>query len=535
MIKEKSLNPFVRNYNVFLPDKLNLDQLMLEFPIDLVSFKDDPQKLLDNAKYILGQIYSSRFNETHEFQPTNEFTNLCFNNMRSVVRDYKKYINYFLKIGVVLRDGYFFWNIDKHPWDISKCMGYKFTDKYFPKGTKWKKYTIYDKNIVRKRGNRSMVFYGENSKYNPLIDCFYSLSVDMDGATNTLLDLYPDREDIVEQQLELLRRIKTPELWSFTIGKTGRLYNPISNINKNLRKHFKLNGSPLFEIDIKNSIPYQSLVLFDNEKISKNEIINNILKNSNKYLLRNNNEIKKRIYSKIYKGWRGDSYLYLNNDIHLNATKKDNYCLPYNIQLFIEKVLDGTIYEFLTDEWNSSVEIKKIYDRTKAKLKFLSLLNQPSVFDSPERKIFGQIFPDVLLTIDKINSGYMRTNNGRGRAMRREYDLDCPFAYFTQRLESYLILDRVALELASDPLDEPIITLHDAIYTTKKNVLNVMNMIKYEAKELTGNEISLKVSNVATGLELSENDIEYLQILEYEKEYKSLSRSKIDQYEDFPF
>ena len=50
------------------------------------------------------------------------------------------------------------------------------------------------------------------------------------------------------------------------------------------------------------------------------------------------------------------------------------------------------------------------------------ILNQPSFFRIPERKVFGKHFPDVLLTFERMNKGYVRVKNGKGRAKKRKDD-----------------------------------------------------------------------------------------------------------------
>lgn len=492
----KSLNPFVKRIVVYLPDIINLDNILFDYPMKTVQYHaKNPQRRKDNVAYLLGQIYSSLYIKSGKPFPENEFTHVCTEYLKPIVNNYNQYFEYLKDVGVIDSDDSYHYSreyLDSKTY----CKSYKYSKKYFPEGTGWRKYVIYDPELVQRYNSRLMLSFNERpewKKYGRMKDLLSIVRIDLQDAESLLQQIYPGDEDTVDMQMELVRRLKYDSLWTFKVGKTGRLYTPLSNLNKNIRSLIRVGGRPLFEIDIKSSIPFMSLVLFDNHRLKNNGAIRKILEDSNpyisyKYLPKRKVDIKKN----ILQNWESKSFLFMGDMI--SYPKRNSY--PHNIQKYVDLVKSGDIYNHMAQKWNSDKEVKKNYTRKTAKNALLTLLNQPSKFKSPERKVFEAEFPDVALTFARLNTGYNRTKNGKGKAKKRKDDLDCPFAYFTQKLEAHIVLDLVVSDLLSRDPDMPLYTLHDAIYTTKENVEIVMEKLQSEVLELTGMKIEVKVNEL---------------------------------------
>jgi len=394
----------------------------------------------------------------------------------------------------------------EYSWVETYCKSYRYSEKYFPEGTGWYKYVIYDPDLVLKHKNRFMFSGNERpewKQYGRLKDVLDYIRIDIDDAKSALESLYPSDEDTVDMQLELVRRLRYKGLWTFKIGKTGRLYTPLSNLNKNLRPLIRVQREPLVEIDIKSSIPFMSLVLFDNKRLKRNKTVRKILEDANPtlrytYLSKRLVDVK----TNILQNWESKSFLFMGDSI--SYSNRNSY--PYNIRNYIELVQSGDVYEYMADKWNQDNEVVKLYNRKSAKKALLTILNQPSNFRSPEREVFEREFPDVALTFSRLNSGYVRTNKGKGKAKKRKDDIDCPFAYFTQKMEAHIVLDLVVGSLLKKNPNLPLYTIHDAIYTTKENVDTVKDKLTSETLKLTGLKIELTTKELVPDFDYGHPD-----------------------------
>ena len=347
-------NPFLKRFKVLLPSSINLDNLLLDHPFQPSYHKNKPLVQRDRLAYVLGQIYSSLVNTTGENFPENQWTSICSINLQKVIKNYKEYVQYAIDIGLIVCNDDYYFNNDAL-FTKTRCMKYKFSKKYFDKTTRWTSYYIYDKHVIEKSKRWSVKPYTEQIQYYNILRSFDHLNIDLDAARLTLNDIYPSNPEIVDFQIDLARRLKYKELQSFTIGKTGRLYTPFSNLKKEIRQHITLNGQQLYEIDLVNSIPYMSLVLFDNDRLEHHKVISDLVIKANPILNPaqiTDNEI--RLYRDCMDmGWGVNSYLGLGRGIHVHLGKNQNIPKSANIEKFKEMVLDGSVYQFMSDIWNA--------------------------------------------------------------------------------------------------------------------------------------------------------------------------------------
>jgi len=292
-------------------------------------------------------------------------------------------------------------------------------------------------------------------KYQHLFDQLYHLSVDWLEAEEILKKLYgQDEFRKKELQRDTLRRLEDPERWTFKTGETGRLYTPISNLHEKLRKALRYNGEPLVGLDIKNSIPYFSLALFDAVAYRRLGIEELILENNVRLGRRYD-----RYDEEMKKERKGEGRTRRRHPLVMLVDFQNELDEIPDLKEFVELVKSGELYELLMVLFN-------IPDRREAKKKFLAILNSPSHWESPLREALIQRFPSLMQVIDLINTGYFKTKNSKGKAKWMPGDQVCTFAHVTQQLEARFVLDVVCKAIEEEHPEVPMLTLHDCIFTT---------------------------------------------------------------------
>ena len=512
--KRESTNPFTHSLTFHLPDNLDLDQLFKSNRIEVTYHKKNAQVILDNAIFLMGQIHNAMNSQISDKVVLYSIF------LQKVVRNYKQYLSYFVAQGIITID-------PSYSTDLGKSKSYAFTEKYSSAGSR--KYVIYNAKIVNRyytsrRGKTP-------SDYPYLYKWLGNLSYDEQEADAVLESVYSNDPDKINIQKKLLERIKDKATWTFRQCKSERLFTPITGIKRELRNILKCNGEKLFEVDIKNSIPYFSTILLDNEKLNHSKQINDILYKSNNKLYYINDTLldsQSKDSSNIIDKDSHILYLTNINDTLLDSNYKDRIDfnidkdsgilnLPYlmlgkkdvlddcgeipkldekykDIKEFRAKVLNASIYEDIAEHWNEHLGEDK-YDRSKAKKKLLEILNSPSHFESREREALHALYPNVMRIFEKVNKGYWKTKKGKGKSKWESGDMNCPFAMFTQMLEAWFVLDIVCGKISKQYPKCPLYTIHDSILTTEKYVNKVSEIVKSESKRIFGNEIQLHVQD----------------------------------------
>ncbi len=128
----------------------------------------------------------------------------------------------------------------------------------------------------------------------------------------------------------------------------------------------------------------------------------------------------------------------------------------------------------------------------KTKRQVLSLLFRPSFWKGKKYQWLVGEFPNVMGLVIKINKGFIKTNNGRGKMKKRKHDLSCPLAFVLQTLEATLILDKVCANLLNK-YEIPLFTIHDCIATTEEHIDKVEEEIATVYEEYLGAKPSIKL------------------------------------------
>jgi hypothetical protein len=308
---------------------------------------------------------------------------------------------------------------------------------------------IFDKSVLKRiykyKKDKQVV-----NKYHYLYKWYQYLTYDEDHANSITSD---------SLHLNPLQKLKDEDSWTFQIGSTGRLYNPITNLYAPLKASLRCNHDALIQIDINSSIPFMSLSLFNKKVFYKNSFNNILYKYSNRLFDSYSN-------SSGYDGIRSNIHTwFMLGKIHAMPTLFSNYR---------DDILNNRIYEKVRDRWNN--DLGKNYTRKQTKLKFLGICNSPSTFDSKEKDILKDMYPQVIKSIDEIN-GFFRTN----KMGRKLGDRKASFAHYTQIVESGFVLDTVCKRISIERPDIPIYTIHDAILSIEEHINYITKVLEEES------------------------------------------------------
>ena len=463
------MSPFNIYYLVKIPSKLHLDRILQEHKINVDYYAGNPDKIKDRAALILGQIERS-LRQKEEGKSISQFAPLCSGILGGFVRDYKKYIDYFIKHRVLVSDESYQANSGK-----GRCKQYRFNEERYS-GDQWKPYYIYDKKIIEKVYNKTC---GETrKKYPHQYESLKHLDFNESELKDVLNAEYTDNELKSLERLKL-NKLKNEKHWTYKTGKTNRLYTPITNIKKEVRKLLRYKGENLVEVDVVNSIPFFSLVLLNPKTILKSPVISKMLVESNPDIFGEVSHNTKGLAKRIYHFYEG-SLVEFGLSIETLSEAKD-------VITFSKLVASGKIYEFMASVWSNK---KEKLSRKQAKKELIQILNSPSSFESQNRILLKNKFPNVMSIFESLNQGYTKVKRGKGLLQWEKGDLECPFAMFTQRLEAWFMLDIVSSRITEKHTHCPILTIHDSFMVMPEYRSLVKNIIKDSSFELFGKHVN---------------------------------------------
>ncbi len=289
--------------------------------------------------------------------------------------------------------------------------------------------TITDQNLIRRIQAARKSLSAQNSrKYPHLNRWLYQVKIDHDGAMETIEETFQrlSLEDISSAEarrsydLAAVSRIESGEIYIKVNSTNNRLDSNITNLPKELLKHISINGQPLIEMDISNSQPFFSICLFN-----PTPEIDNVIK---KFLDRDYPMVAKILY------------LADNEDV----------------KRYRSLVLSGKFYEHMMKRFTAAgISFK---DRKEAKEKvfivFFGKLNAHR-WDGAA-KVFKKEFPTVYQAFTLIKT--------------KNYNR---LAILLQRIEAFVILDKVAEKINEELPELPFLTRHDSILPFKQTFYTI--------------------------------------------------------------
>lgn len=456
--------------------------------IDLKSMlKSSPPNFLQSKKYKIDFFYYLIDHLLDRALRSDLESNLGFINLNStllqkVIHNYKEYLDYLLKHGIIECDNTYrkrnrLYNTKP------KSLGYRLEFQW-KNELEIESIPIIDRVLRKKLKGRQSVLNSEQEKiktdYHFLTKWFDKLEFDSLAAREWL-----ENNEILK--LEMGRGIRGPVkfkprkiqkkakvLWSldklarrdffFSVDdKGGRFHSNLTNLKKELRNFITYEGKQLVNVDIKSSQPLISTLLFyerfykmDSDTISLHsfpDIIESMVPSARSIIL--------------------DSR---NISIHIMLEENSENIDKQDIKYFIELINSGMFYESLS------------------KILFPN--------DPPNREIAKELILQVFFSGNQFISSKQSTKKGKSAAHKEKFVEAFPNVYklfrtykirnksllarLLQRIESTLILKHIVPRIASERPDLPIFTIHDSVVTTEGNEGYVEQVMREEIIRLTG-------------------------------------------------
>jgi hypothetical protein len=445
-------------YKLWIPENLNIEELLNSYPPEFKYYKDC-------FIYILHLIVSIPVGlKDYDIEKHKGFTPINKVILSRRIHNYKRYIEYLIRHGIIEEGTSYM------PGHYS--MGLKFRPQYVTKvrGIYIRKNTLI-KSIIEKPEHRDMEAEKELAFLKKWINS--KLTIDIEMAKEFLES---DKETTRRKHVEKRAHQRTNKSWVSideivimtynmrfivadkinegkyhhpTVDRTsGRFHSPLTQLKKELRRYVRYNGEKLYCIDIVNSQPLLAMIVLDFKLFMGNEIYKVLAHyNTTHSELKHLPRISKPINS--------------SSTMFVNLIKKC-YHLP-DVKRYKKAVIEGRFYEVFGDLLvQKSLVPPQIIDHPEDIRKFAKTAVFTAFFSKNKDakwndfvKAFRKCFPNVCRIFTLIKAG----NNNHSA-----------LACLLQRFESNLVLHDTCTLLNKYFPDAPLFTVHDSIVTTEKYV-----------------------------------------------------------------
>lgn len=446
---------------------MRLDPLHWEIPsaIDLESYLNQhPPNFkykIDHFYYIIE--YLALGMEKDDIDKNRGYVNVNATKLQSRIHSYKQYLDHLLKHNFIITDGIYITG--------QKSRGYLINGYSSKEPTEVQSIPIKD-NVVKKNRNKIIQEYNKKiceteKKYNHLTKWFNkNLKIDYKQAVNEIPKLYPPYPRLIggpkwyEASRTTKMMIASMSVYKFfkqhfyyqVDENVTRFHSNLTNIKKELRNHITYNGNKLVNIDIKNSQPLFSLILFQPEFYNPKSLHN------------------------IH------SYSHIFNSIPSLTSNSfslmlEEFLKTSNRQAFKEysdMVNSGEFYKCLFNKMYP----KTNYDKKRVKTMVFTVFFSDNRFIGQRKAIpkkdFKKTFPEVYKVFSLIKKKDKRI-----------------LARILQSIESNVIINKVTKRISIENPKLPIFTIHDSVITINGYEDYVASVIKEEVKNLTGLDVKL--------------------------------------------
>ena len=281
----------------------------------------------------------------------------------------------------------------------------------------------------------------------------------------------------------------------FNLKKTGadnRLHSLVSSTKKELRGLYTYDGSPMVSVDLKASQPFLLTLLLNPKNWEPEGLIS---------------KVSPELYSKISKV----KYQKLLKPILMFGTSSETLTVKGLEKTGFQTFSWGNdFYQNIVVKAKAEGGEKTFPNRAAVKQKMMMILFDDADYIDKDKgfALFSKWYPEeaALISVIKQVSRDAKTK-----------DLDVTGLNFLpitlQRIESYLMLEKVCKQVANLLPDAPIIPVHDCIMTTEKYALQVADIAKLVLQKETGIMPGLSIEpnnpklNKKKIIELAANDM----------------------------
>ncbi|UEG49072.1 hypothetical protein LK994_10565 [Ferruginibacter lapsinanis] len=435
----------------------------------------------DSLLYIIHCIMTRRasLDDEHlkKLGKSNGYVPLHSKILEKFIPQYHNHIEYLKKVGIIECDGKFI------PEKVS--MGYRLADQY--RGQDFKKATLTDFtlctkikakhtfkiNLVKKELPHLVKWIDSQKLQIDEVEAYKAINeyeLNEMALINSCSFSSSKKLEEINQLNEscknfkiLVNRINCKDYYCH-IDETGkRLHTNLTNIPKWLRKFITYDDQELVSIDIKNSQPYMCTALL------KKEFWQSVDTAQKPTLKR----ISEEMYIEIRKNKKEINNIIKFLDSSKTLTQKD-----IQKEEFIKNVVNGTFYEYLIPIFEKEGVLTSCKTENEKRDKVKKIVLQ-LLFDDDnksynrKRDSATQIFKRKFPVIAKLFE-FIKKDNYRNLAV------------VLQRIESYLILERVCKRISKENPDLPLFTIHDSIVTTLGNENYVKSVMEDELRKSIG-------------------------------------------------
>lgn len=278
--------------------------------------------------------------------------------------------------------------------------------------------------------------------------------------------------------------IKDHDIFCSVDDSGNRMHTPLTSLNSDFRKFVYYQDKPLVAIDITNSQPYLSILLFNPEFYQNNKNKLNIHQ-----LYNQNNPIQSPLTYTSSSSHSLSSISHLSPSstnpppqtpfpppmLYKTLEKADNH----DVKQYIELSENGLIYEYLGDEIHKELGFDLRGNRKELKEVIFTVLFTGNQFigqqEAGPKRIFKNRFPTVYEVFSLLKRNYKKGH-----------------AILLQRIESYVVLDIISPRIRRERPDMPIYTIHDCIVTTFDNEDYLRIIMEEELISVIGHKPTLK-------------------------------------------
>jgi len=433
-----------------IPSTVDLEKLLKNHPPDF-NIK------IDHFYYIVDYLWNAMvYNDLDE---NDGFVNMHAARHQKVNRNYSKYRDYLLKYRLI--------RTDKKYVPDKKSFGFQLnikdsSDIYIVR-IPIKDWTI-RRHMIGELKEQNESFKRTQQDYQFLSKWFNELlEIDVERARQEALRQYPILTGPIRGKLKRKasnreKRMKAEYLidkiskkqFSYSIDENvGRFHSNLTNLKKEIRNYISYNGQKLVNIDIKNSQPLFSTLLFNKDFYNQKGLFTLSFIPSHSILLSNSHHSPSSITIMIVKVLEK----YGNQDIGT----------------YINMVNSGSFYEKISKLMYPNEVVNKEKVKPMIFTVFFSnnrYMGQPKA--KPKRR-FKEVLPytyEVFRLIKLCNH----------TALSR----------ILQKIESIIMIQNVVPRIANEKPNLPIFTIHDSVVTTVGNEEYVKTVILEEIKRITG-------------------------------------------------
>jgi len=439
-----------------------------------------PKLKVDVAAFFIGLVneLNSHYRD-NEMEKNNYFVPLNSKILKEYHSSYNKYFEFFVNFGFLYKDNF--------GADIGRSNSYKITDKYIK--DELMSYVITYEKLLEKFNEKGLDEHQQQkfedciTKRPHLMAIFNDkLTIDTNAAYNEIKQLKNIEPRKYINAMVLIKEFKRQE-WKASIKpySDNRLHTNLTRSPKVLRKHIRINNENIVGCDIKTSQPYffcvilKAILKHDKELLEKVEATKILNGNVIEQLFNldiDRDEVIEFVKSVV--DIDKDFYSFFQGKLDI---KIDENGVPYRMVSNFKSKDKGK--RRMKQDEDFEPQTKKTYPtkRDLAKEVVMEIFYSSPMSRMPEAVTFRKEFPSIHKIIKCIDDNGIKLSQ------------------LLTTIESYILLDVVAKQIALAHPNIPLGSIHDCLVTTEKNKNTLLNEMNDLIKQATTIKVKIDIEN----------------------------------------